>query len=127
MKLRYNYKIYPNKSQQLLLQNHFFTTNQIYNTCLNLNFNQYENNLQLKERSLDQYYLSSTQLDQQVKNILTKRNLEYNTKIIQQARKNFQDSLGRFFKSFSENNIFGKLKFKKSNFKYGNLETTSEQ
>jgi len=127
MKLRYNYKIYPNKSQKLLLQNHFFTTNQTYNICLNLNLNQYKNNLQLKERSLEQYYLSSTQLDQQVKDILIKRNLEYNTKIIQQARKNFQDSLGRFFKSFSGNNIFGKLKFKKSNSKYGNLETTSEQ
>ena len=127
MKLRYNYRFYPNESQKLLLQNHFFTSNQTFNICLNLNLNQYENNLQLKARNLEQYYLSSTQLDKHVKDILTNRNLNFNTKVIQQSRKNFQDSLSRFFKSFSGNNIFGKLKFKKSNPNFGSLETTSEQ
>ena len=127
MKLRYNYKLLPNKKQKLLLQNHFFSVNQSFNICLNLNLNQYDNNLIKKSNNEEPSYLSSTELDFKIKEILTSRNIEYNTKVIQQARKNFQDSMGRYFKSFSGNNIFGKLKFKISNKNYGNLETTSEQ
>ena len=127
MKLRYNYRLYPTESQKALLQNHFFTSNQAFNIAINLNLNQYNVNLNRKSSNLDPIYFSSNDLDSLIKLILRKRNLQFNTKIVQQSRKNFEDSLSRYFKSFDSSNVFGKLKFKKSDNKSGSLETTAEQ
>ena len=127
MKLRYNYRLYPTESQKALLQNHFFTSNQAFNIAINLNLNQYNVNLNRKSSNLNPIHFSSNDLDSLIKLILRKRNLQFNTKIIQQSRKNFEDSLSRYFKSFDSSNVFGKLKFKKSDNKSGSLETTAEQ
>jgi transposase len=110
MKLGYKYRLYPTKSQKLLLQNHFFISNQAFNISLNLNLTQYEENLVKKQNQEDPKYFSDVELDSLIKEKLKNRNLEFNTKIIQQSRKNFKDSLSRYFKSFDSSNIFGKLK-----------------
>lgn len=127
MKLRYNYKLYPNSSQKTILNNHFFTSNQAFNICLSLSKKEYEENQILKESGKEQIYLSDTELDNEVKSILTNRNLTYNTKVLQQSRKNFRDSMKRFFKSFDSNNRIGMIGFKKSSSTFGSFETTSEQ
>jgi transposase len=75
MKLRYNYRLYPTKSQKVLLQNHFFISNQAFNIAINLNLNQYNVNLNRKSSNLDHIYLSSNDLDSLIKLILKNRNL----------------------------------------------------
>lgn len=119
---RYNYRLYPNNSQIQLLNNHFFSNNQTWNILLSLHEKQYNQNIKLKDEGKEPSYLSLTDRDSEVKRILSGRNLIFNTKVIQQERRVFDQSMNNLRKSKS-----GFLKYKKSSKLEGSLETTQEQ
>lgn len=119
---RYNYRLYPNNSQIQLLNNHFFSNNQTWNILLSLHEKQYNQNIKLKDEGKEPSYLSLTDRDSEVKRILSGRNLIFNTKVIQQERRIFDQSMNNLRKTKS-----GFLKYKKSSKLEGSLETTQEQ
>ena len=127
MKLRYNYKLYPNNKQKTILNNHFFTSNQAFNICLNLIQNEFKLNKILKRNNIIPSYYTDSQLDNKVKTILKHRNLSFNTKVLQQSRKNFKDSMTKFYKSLKTDNKNGMIDFKTSSSTSGSFETTAEQ
>ena len=96
---RYNYRLYPNKSQIQLLNNHFFSNNQTWNILLSLHEKQYNQNIKLKDEGKEPSYLSLTDRDSEVKRILSGRNLIFNTKVVQQERRIFDQSMNNLRKS----------------------------
>lgn len=109
MNLRQNFRIYPNQIQKIILHQQFFAHNQAYNIVLSN-----------KEK------LSSTELDKKIKSILTERKLNFNTKIVQQARLQAISDMIRLKKSNQTKGQTGTLKFKNSR-KDFSMETTKEQ
>ena len=84
----FKYKFVPNKAQIELLDNHFFSFNQAWNITLSYHLKNRNNESLIRETNPNHKssYLSGTILDQEIKRILTNRNIHFNTKIIQQAR-----------------------------------------
>ena len=109
MILRQNFRIYPTNLQKILLHQHFFAHNQAYNIVLS-----------------NQESLSSTQLDQKIKHILSERQLVFNTKIVQQARVQAILDMKKLKKSNQTKGEKGSLNFKLSR-KDFSMETTKEQ
>ena len=122
MNLRYNYKLYPNHTQVLLLQNHFFTSNQAFNIAKSILEKEYKLNKILKRYNIEPSYYSDSKIDKMIKEILTKRDLKYNTKVLQQSRKIFKDSMKKFFKSIGSSNQLGMIDYKKSSRASGSFE-----
>lgn len=88
MILGYKFKLLPNKKQAKLLKNHMFTTNQAYNIMLSLKQKEVKENKDLPKDKRN--YLTNSDFDNQVKNIISNRNLIYNTKVLQQERISFK-------------------------------------
>lgn len=109
MTLRQNYKILPNSVQKHILHQHFFAHNQAYNIILS---------------NKDQF--SFTQLDSKIKIILRNRDLQFNTKVVQQARVQAIADMKKLKKSNQTKGEKGSLKFKSSR-KDFSFETTKEQ
>ena len=109
----YKCKMIVKKSQKQLLFNHIFSHNQTWNILLNQSITQFESNKLLKEPK----YITNKEQDNLVKNILTKRNIKYNTKVLQQCRITFNKELKKIIKTFIKGNKSdnGMLKFKSSN------------
>ncbi|MCK4440734.1 MAG: helix-turn-helix domain-containing protein [Sulfurovaceae bacterium] len=93
--LGYKYRIYPTIEQQILLNHQMFIYNQAYNICLNLWKEEQEQNRTLPKE--EQTHRKAKEIDQEVKNILMARKLEYKTVVTQQARINFQKAVNRAF------------------------------
>jgi putative transposase len=72
-----------------------FIYNQAYNICLNLWKEEQEKNKTLPKEK--QTHRKQKEIDQEVKNILMARKLEYKTVVTQQARINFQKAVNRAF------------------------------
>lgn len=116
MKLSRGYKflILPNKKQKSLLFHTFFTSNQRFNICLSLNQKEFKHNQILESLGLKKTYLSDTEIDKQVKKILTNRNLSFNKVIRQTVRRQFKKDLNLFIKSLKKDTKKGGFKFKNS-------------
>jgi len=93
--LGYKYRLYPTKEQQTILDHQMFIYNQAYNICLNLWKEEQEKNRTLPKEK--QTHKKLKEIDQEVKNILMARKLEYKTVVTQQARINFQKAVNRAF------------------------------
>ncbi|HHD80272.1 MAG TPA: hypothetical protein ENK99_01490, partial [Campylobacterales bacterium] len=75
--LGYKYRLYPTIEQQTLLNHQMFIYNQAYNICLNLWKEEQERNRTLPKE--EQTHRKPKEIDQEVKNILKARKLEYKT------------------------------------------------
>ena len=127
--MAYKYRLKLTKPQIMLFNNHFFTSNQAYNICLGLFKQESEDNKLRKKLNQEPVYLTSIEMDNRIKSILNERKLKFNTKVIQQARINFQNEKKQFFKALKKENKKdrkGELQFK-SFFKSQHFETTKEQ
>ena len=120
----YKYKLSLKKEQKALLREHFFTSNQAWNIVKSLKDREYEEN---QEREISEY-LSTTELDFQVKNILTNRELSFNTKVLQQARTEYLTEMRKFFKKFksTQKNKFSSPGFRAAH-SHKTFSTTKEQ
>ena len=127
--LAYKYRLVVSKSQKQLLLNHIFAYNQTWNILLNESIKQFDSNKLRVEQSLEPIFLSNVDQDNLVKSILRNRNITFNTKVVQQTRITFNDSLKKTIKNFkSKKSNTGMLKFKQSkNFNNQSFETTKEQ
>jgi len=167
----YRYKLYPTLKQEILLSNHCFNVNQAFNVLVSLNRNQFKYNkdkisIQKQNKLLNVYskeylsqqrtYLSSTNEDDIVKEILRNRKLNFNTKVLQQTRMLFNKDLQKKLKNIqtlkeehyknekekqlkfnlinkNNNNEYKIKKFELFNYKksgrfgYHSFQTTSEQ
>jgi len=93
--LGYKYRLYPTIEQQTILNHQMFIYNQAYNICLNLWKEEQERNKTLPKEK--QTYRKAKEIDQEVKNILKARKLEFKTVVLQQARINFQKAIDKAF------------------------------
>ena len=131
----FKYKFVPNKTQIELLDNHFFSFNQAWNITLSYHLKNRNNDSLIRETNPNHKssYLSGTILDAEIKRILINRNVNFNTKIIQQARILCSTAIQSNYKSHKTK------KSKDSSIQYGDvsyrsssdcnqiLETTKEQ
>ncbi len=93
--LGYKYRLYPTTEQQIILDHQMFIYNQAYNICLNLWKEEQEKNRTLSKEK--QTHRKAVEIDQEVKNILKARKLEFKTVVTQQARINFQKAVDKAF------------------------------
>ena len=93
--LGYKYRLHPTIEQQTILNHQMFIYNQAYNICLNLWKEEQEKNKTLPKEK--ETHRKQKEIDQEVKNILMARKLEYKTVVTQQARINFQKAVKRAF------------------------------
>ena len=93
--LGYKYRLYPTIEQQIILNHQMFIYNQAYNICINLWKEEQEKNKTLPKEK--QTHKKPKEIDQEVKNILKARKLEFKTVVTQQARINFQKAVERAF------------------------------
>jgi len=96
----YKYKLSLTKEQETLILNHFFTSNQAWNITKSIKDQEHLDN----EKRISPEYIPAVELDNQIKNILTKRELSFNTKVIQQARTEYLTELKKFFKKLKNDN-----------------------
>jgi len=124
----YKYKIKPTEKQIELLKTHMFSVSQAYNILLSLDKNEYKDNLDRKSLGEKPIYLTATEKDNRVKDILRNRGLIFNTKFIQQERVRFTKNKKSSIKKFKNGNRTGELQFKKySHSSYQSFETTKGQ
>ncbi|SFV54327.1 putative virulence protein [hydrothermal vent metagenome] len=93
--LGYKYRLYPTIEQQTILNHQMFIYNQSYNICLNLWKEEQEKNRTLPKEK--QTHKKLKEIDQEVKDILKAKKLEFKTVVTQQARINFQKAVNRAF------------------------------
>ena len=96
----YKYFLDITSKQKSLLYSHIFSSNQAWNICVSLNEKQYKENKQRKLDNEELSYLSLKDIDDKVKEVLRGRELPFNTKVVQQTRKIFNDDLSKKFKGF---------------------------
>ena len=124
----YKYKLKPNKTQRELLKSHMFSVSQAYNILLSLDKNEYQENLHRKQLNEKPIYLTSTEKDNKIKEILRNRGLIFNTKLVQQERVRFIQNKKNSIKKFKNGTGTGELKYKKySHSAYQSFQTTKEQ
>jgi len=107
-----------------------FAHNQCFNILLNQSIQQFEDNLLRKTLNEFPEYISATEQDFLVKKILKDRNIQFNTKVLQQCRQNFNKDIQKTIKTFQKGSKSdnGMLKFKQSkNLNGSSFETTQEQ
>jgi len=73
----YKYSLCPNKAQTDLLNNHFFTSNQVWNTMLDFKIKELKTQSVLQKQ--DRKYTIFNDLYENVKTALKSRSLHYNT------------------------------------------------
>ena len=131
----FKYKFVPNKAQIELLDNHFFSFNQAWNITLSYHLKNRNNESLIRETNPNHKssYLSGAILDQEIKRILTNRNIHFNTKIIQQARLLCSTAIQSNYKSHKTKKLkdstiqYGDISYRRSSDSNQILETTKEQ
>lgn len=134
----FKYKFVPNKAQIELLDNHFFSFNQAWNITLSYHLKNRNNDSLIRETNPNHKSsylsgLSGTILDQEIKRILTNRNIHFNTKIIQQARLLCSTAIQSNYKSHKTKKLkdssiqYGDVSYRSSSDCNQILETTKEQ
>jgi len=108
----YKFRLYPTKEQQVLLNNHFFASNQAWNHSLALK------KVDLKENSHlppgDRNYQKDSVLEAAMKQELQKRKIVYHSGIVQESYKSMNYSLKEFYKKRKTSETIGFPKFKSS-------------
>ena len=114
MKLHRNYKfrIYPTKQQIVLLNSHFFASNQTWNHALALK------KLDLKENAhlppADRNYTKDSIIEKAVKCELKNRKIVYHSGVVQESFKSMKQSLSEFYKKRKTSDTVGFPRFKSS-------------
>lgn len=98
----YKFKILPSPEQSNRLKQECFVSKQIFDILLNLYINQQTKDL-----------VFSYEVNSHIKEILDKRNLKINSKVLQQSVRSFCSMIGARAKLIQQGISLGKLKFKK--------------
>jgi len=106
----YEFRIYPNDQQIVLLENHFFTSNQAWNFFLDSRIKDLEKNKDLPKANRIYKKFNDVSLD--LKNNLQSRNLKFNSGVVQDEMRKLDSTFQRFFSKKSEG--YGFPKFAKS-------------
>ena len=109
----YRYRIYPNKHQIDLLNQHFFTSNQAYNFFLDSKIKDLKANADLPKADRNYKKFADSYID--VKNSLASRKLSYNSGVIQDSMRKLELISKRFFSKKSEGYGFPKFKSSRLN------------
>ncbi len=109
----YKYRIYPNKHQIDLLNQHFFTSNQAYNFFLDSKIKDLKANADLPKADRNYKKFVDSYID--VKNELASRHLTYNSGVIQDSMRKLELISKRFFSKKSEGYGFPKFKSSRLN------------
>jgi putative transposase len=109
----YKYRIYPNKHQIDLLNQHFFTSNQAYNFYLDSKIKSLKANADLPKADRNYKKFADSYID--VKNDLASRHLTYNSGVIQDSMRKLELISKRFFSKKSEGYGFPKFKSSRLN------------
>ena len=109
----YKYRIYPNKHQIDLLNQHFFTSNQAYNFYLDSKIKDLKANADLPQSDRNYKKFADSYID--VKNELASRKLSYNSGVIQDSMRKLELISKRFFSKKSEGYGFPKFKSSRLN------------
>ena len=109
----YKYRIYPNKHQIDLLNQHFFTSNQAYNFFLDSKIKDLKVNADLPKADRNYKKFADAYID--VKNELASRHLTYNSGVIQDSMRKLELISKRFFSKKSEGYGFPKFKSSRLN------------
>ena len=114
MKLYRNYKfrIYPTKQQVVLLNSHFFASNQAWNHALALKKVNLKENAHLPPA--DRNYTKDSILESAVKCELKNRKIVYHSGVVQESYKLMKKSLSEFYKKRKTSDTVGFPKFKSS-------------
>lgn len=107
----YRYRIYPNKHQIDLLNQHFFSSNQAYNFYLDSKIKDLKLNSDLPKE--DRIYKKFRDSYIEVKNELASRRLTYNSGVMQDAMRKLDMISKRYFSKKSEGYGFPKFKSSK--------------
>ena len=115
MELHRNYKfrLYPTKTQQALLNSHFFAANQAYNFYLDLKSKELKTQSQLPKEAREYKKFSDCYID--VKNYLASRKLTYNSGVVQDSMRKLDSVFKRFYSKKSEGHGFPKFQSSRSN------------
>jgi len=110
MELHRNYKfrLYPTKTQQALLDSHFFASNQAYNFYLDLKSKELRTQSQLPKEAREYKKFSDCYIE--MKNYLASRKLTYNSGVVQDSMRKLDSVFKRFYSKKSEGHGFPKFK-----------------
>lgn len=108
----YKFRIYPTKTQQSLLNSHFFASNQAWNHALALKKLDLSQNAHLAPP--DRHYTKDSILETAMKCALQERKITYHSGIVQESFKNMNQSLKEFYKKRKTSKTVGFPRFKSS-------------
>lgn len=109
----FRYQIYPTDQQTVLLEKHFFSSNQAWNKSLAIKISDLEQNKDLP--SEDRVYQTDKEIEKAVNLDLKQRGLVFNTGIVQAVLKDQKKSLMQFFKKKGQSDATGFPRFALSN------------
>ncbi len=115
MELHRNYKfrLYPNKAQRAMLDNHFFASNQAWNFYLDFKSTELKTQSRLPVEA--RCYTKFSDCYIAVKNALASRCIKYNSGVVQDSMRKLDMILKRFYSKKSEGHGFPKFKSSKVN------------
>jgi putative transposase len=109
----FRYRIYPTDQQIVLLEKHFFSSNQAWNKSLALKINDIDKNSQLPKD--DRIYLKDAEIEKAVNLDLKQRGLSFNTGVVQGVLKNQKKAFQQFFQKKGKSDSIGFPTFALSN------------
>ena len=115
MELHRNYKfrLYPNKAQRAMLDNHFFASNQAWNFYLDFKSRELKTQSQLPQEA--RCYTKFSDCYIEVKNALASRCIKYNSGVVQDSMRKLDMILKRFYSKKSDGHGFPKFKSSRFN------------
>lgn len=111
----YRYRLYPTKEQKVLLDLHFFLSNQAWNATLAMKMSDLKDNSSLAPQ--DKIYIKDKDIEKAMNNDLKSRGFKPHSGIVQESFKSMKSSLAEFYKKRKSNPSLtvGFPKFKSSN------------
>ena len=108
----YKYRLYPNKKQIDLLNQHFFSSNQAWNCMLDFKIKELKNQSSLDKK--DRKYTNFNDLYENTKVDLKLRGIIYNSGVVQDKMRALDSTFKLFYKKKSEGQGFPKFKTSKN-------------
>ena len=103
----YKFRLYPNKTQKNLSENHFFTSNQAWNYVLN--FKICELKAQSEHPKDARIYKKFKDVYSEMTSSLKERNLKFNSGVVQDEMRKLDSIFKRFYSKKSEGYGFPKF------------------
>ena len=107
----YKYRLYPNKSQIDLLNQHFFSSNQAWNFMLDFKIKELKSQSNLDKK--DRKYTNFNDLYENTKIDLKSRGIIYNSGVVQDKMRNLDSTFKLFYTKKSEGQGFPKFRTSK--------------